>query len=331
MKNVIRIMGTVAILAFLAVDGHAATRIKIATLAPEGTSWMNVMNAMAKEIQQKTGGEVTFKFYSGGVMGDEKNVIRKMKFGQVSGGAFTGRGLGEINPEERVLELPNFFKDDKEVDCVIDKLTPKLASGYEKKGYVFLGWIDVGFAYIFTNRPINARADLKGVKMWMWEGDPLAKEMFKVHGLTPVPLDLPNVMTSLQTGLIDAVYNAPYGAVALQWHTRLKYMTDMRLAYGSGAVLINKSEFDKLTPDQQKIVKEVAKKHCRDLTVKTRTENQNAIATIKKAGIKLVKVSDEAKIIEISRQVYYGLVGTLYSKSFVDEAIGIRDACRAGK
>ncbi len=331
MKIVFKATWAAVLIMILSTDAVSATRIKIATLAPEGTSWMKVMNALAAEVKEKTGGEVQLKFYAGGVMGDEGDVIRKMKFGQIQGGGFTGRGLGEINPEERVLELPMLFNNDEEVDCVLKKVTPRLRKGFLKKGFVFLGWAEVGHIYIFANKPVTDKKDMQGLKMWMWEGDPLAKAMFEVHDLVPVPLDLPNVLTSMQTGLIDGVYNSPYATVALQWHTRVKYMADMKLTYGTGAVLITKKQFQKLTKKQQKILKDAAAKHLRNLTLITRKENKEAMAPIKKAGIKIIKIKDVDKIEAVSREVYQSLAGKLYSSGFLKQVLKYRDACRSGK
>jgi len=311
-------------------ETEAATRLKIATLAPDGTTWMNVMNEMAKEVKTKTGGEIVLKFYSGGVMGDEGDVIRKMRFGQLHGGGFTGRGLGEINSEERVLELPRLFESYDEVDCVVGKLQGRLSEGFAKKGFELLGWAEAGFVHIFTNKPIRNANDMKGVKMWMWEGDPLAKEMFKANGIVPVPLDLPNVLTSMQTGLIDAVYSTPYAVVALQWHTRVKYMLKMRLNFASGALLITKKQFDKLSPEHQKILRQVATSHLKRLTELTRKENESAIAVLKKAGIQVVDI-DPAPIEKNSVKVYDRLVGTLYPRELLDLAIRSRNECRLGK
>jgi TRAP-type C4-dicarboxylate transport system substrate-binding protein len=330
MKNISISIGAVALFMVLVAEAEAGRRIKIATLAPEGTSWMKVMHEMAKEVKEKTAGEVKLKFYAGGVMGDEGDVIRKVQFGQVHGGGFTGRGLGEINSEERILELPGLFSNDKEVDCVLKKVSPHLESGFEKNGYVLLGWVEVGHVYIFTNKPVRTKAELKGVKMWMWEGDPLAQSMFRVHGLVPVQLDLPNVLTSMQTGLIDGIYSTPYATVAMQWHTRVKYMVDFKLAWGSGALAISKKEFDKLTAEQQKIVKEVASKHCRNLTSIVRQENKDSMVQIKKAGIKIIEIKDASKIEQVSRGVYKDLVGKLYDQDLLDKVIRYRDECHAG-
>ncbi|HUT76818.1 MAG TPA: TRAP transporter substrate-binding protein DctP, partial [Polyangia bacterium] len=150
-------MTPIAVLAALFVAllppaAEAGRKIKIATLAPEGTTWMKVMNALAKEVEEKTGGEVSLKFYAGGVMGDEGDVIRKMRFGQIHGGGFTGRGLGEINPAERVLELPSLFENYEQVDCVLDKVSDRLAAGFREQGFELLGWAEAGFVYVFTNK-----------------------------------------------------------------------------------------------------------------------------------------------------------------------------------
>ncbi|MCP4675695.1 MAG: ABC transporter substrate-binding protein [Deltaproteobacteria bacterium] len=329
MKNkFVGIMAAVFV-SLLATNLQAGKRIKIATLAPNGTTWMNVMNEMAAEIKEKTKGEVKLKFYPGGVMGDEGDVIRKIRMGQVHGGGFTGRGLGEANPEERVLELPRLFDNYAEVDCVLGKIQSRLTAGFEKKGFVLLGWAEAGFVYVFTNKPVHKAADIKGVKMWMWEGDPLAKALLKANGIVPVPLDLPNVLTSMQTGLIDAVYSSPYAVVALQWHNRVKYMIKMKLTYASGALLISKKQFDKLTPEEQAILKEVAAKHSRRLTELTRKENDDAIGVLKKAGIKILDIGSEAaKIEKASKAVYDALAGKLYSKELLEDTLRYRDECR---
>lgn len=334
MKNAKLTLLFAAVLALAVSPVAAEKRIKIATLAPEGTTWMKLMNDMAKEIQQKTNGEVKLKFYAGGVMGDEGDVIRKMKFGQVHGGGFTGRGLGEINSQERVLELPRLFEKSSEVDCVLGKVTGRLSKGFEDQGFVLLGWAETGFVYVFTNKPIKTAADMKGVKMWMWEGDPLAEALFKANGIVPVPLDLPNVLTSMQTGLIDAVYSSPYAMVAMQWHTRVKYMSTAKLTWASGALLISQKEFAKLSPEEQGVVRTVSATYLRKLTEQTRKDNDSAMAVLKKSGIQIIDmdpIEGTRKLEAASMPVYNQLVGKLYPQDLLTEVVRQRDACRAGK
>ena len=308
---------------------EAAVQLKIATLAPDGTTWMNIMKKMANDISARTGGEVKLKFYSGGVMGDEGDVIRKMRFGQLHGGGFTGRGLGEILPEERVVELPFLFDSYKEVDCVQQKLHTHISEAFARKGFIFLGWAETGFVYVFSNKPIRKSADLNGVKMWMWEGDPLAKALFKANGIVPVPLDLPNVLTSMQTGLIDAVYSTPYALVALQWHTRVKYMIQTKLTYASGAILVSRKEYDKLSSDAKQTLKTTAAKYTKELNRLTRQENDQALGVLKNAGIQFVDLKqDTQKVRQQSMSIYQTLTGQLYSREMLDKVIGYRDGCR---
>ncbi|MDJ0762031.1 MAG: TRAP transporter substrate-binding protein DctP [Myxococcota bacterium] len=332
MKHTFAWVLVVALFGLIASPALASTKIKIATLAPDGTTWMKVMKEMASEVEKTTGGQVKLKFYSGGVMGDEGDVIRKMKFGQIHGGAFTGRGLGEISPQERVLELPFLYDNYKELDCVINGLSNRIRQDFEKKGFVLLGWVEAGFVYVFTNKPIHKASDLKGVKMWMWEGDPLAKALFKANGLVPVPLDLPNVLTSMQTGLIDAVYSPPYGVIALQWHSKVKYMLNTKLTFASGAILISKKQFDKLSPEHQKSLLTISQKHCRNLTEQTRKENEEAIAVLKKSGIKIMELASPQELQSVkktSTSIYQTLSNQLYSPELLTETLKLRDQCRS--
>jgi TRAP-type C4-dicarboxylate transport system substrate-binding protein len=188
--------------------------------------------------------------------------------------------------------------------------------------------------YVFANKPIRKASDLKGVKMWMWEGDPLAKELFRANGLMPVPLDLPNVLTSMQTGLIDAVYSSPYGVIALQWHTKVKYMVNTKLTYASGAILVSKKEFDKLSPEHQKILMDVTQKHCRNLTEQTRKENEQAIEVLKKSGIKINDLASPQELQNIkntSISIYKTLANQLYSNDLLTQTLKLRDQCRSEK
>ena len=152
--------------------------IKFATLAPEGSSWMKSMRGLAEKIKKATDGNVTFRFYPGGVSGDEKDVIRKMRIGQLHGAGFTGVGLGQILPEVRVLDLPFLFSTDEEIQHVYSKMSDYYAARYEDKGYVLLGWVPVGWIHFFSQHPIRSVEDLRRSKSWMWEGDPLVEQAY---------------------------------------------------------------------------------------------------------------------------------------------------------
>ncbi len=296
--------------------------IKFATLALEGSTWMEVMNDFAKEVQDKTGGAVKFKIYSGGRQGDEKDVLRKIRINQLHSAGFTGVGLGAILPEVRVLEAPFLFKNHQEVDYINERFFDRFAKGFEKKGFILLGWAEVGFVYVFTNTEIKTIDDFKGLKMWMWEGDPLAEHTFRAFGLSPIPLSVTDVLTSLQTGLIDAVYVAPLACVGLQWFTRVKYMIKPHLTNAIGAVLVSKRIFKKLNADQQKIVKEAGKKYFQKLTELSRKDNEKSIQVMRDQGIRVINISDAATLQafdEIGAKTRRELVGVLYGKDILEE------------
>lgn len=290
-------------------------KIKFATLAPEGSTWMNVMKELDAELQQATAGGVQFKIYAGGVQGDEKDVLRKMRINQLHSAGFTGVGLGEILPEVRVLDAPFLFRTKAEVDFIAQKYFDHFAAKFEQKGYILLGWAEVGFVYIYTNQPAQQVADFKGVKMWMWEGDPLAEATFKAYGISPIPLSITDVLTSLQTGLIDGVYTAPLACVALQWFTRVKYVLDMPLANSNGAVLLSKRQFNKLTPDQQQTLRTVSRKYLAKLTRLSRADNMTAAQTMQTNGMQIISVKDALALQQyagVGRSARQALIGKLY-------------------
>lgn len=294
--------------------------IKFATLAPEGSTWMNVMRELDKAIRDSTNGEVKFKIYPGGIAGDEKDVVRKIRFNQYHSAGFTGVGLGEILPEERVFDSPMLFKNYEEVDYITTKYTPDFEKKFEKKGFVLLGWTEVGFVYVFSQKPIRTLEDLKKAKMWSWEGDPVAEATFKALGVQSVPLAVTDVLTSLQTNLVNAVYTVPLACVSMQWYTKVKYVSDVKLANAMGAVLISKKMFDKLPQNYQRIVKNLGAKYMKKLVELSRKENKESLDIMLKNGLKLVKVDPSSlpTFETAAEKARRSLVGKLYSQSLLD-------------
>lgn len=298
--------------------------IKFATLATEGSTWMNVMNELKDDIQKSTNNRLKFKIYSGGVFGDEKDVLRKMRFGQVHCAGFTGMGLGEILPEIRVLELPYLYKNYNEIDYINKKFYERFSKSFEERGFVLLGWAEVGFVYIFTNTPVRSIEDIKRLKrMWAWEGDPLAEATFRAFGVSPIQLPLLDVFTSLQTGLIDGVYTSPLAAIGFRWFTRVKYMISEPMANACGALLIDKKFFDRMPSDLQKVLKDRCRSYMRELVILTRRDNKKSIETLKENNIKVIELGEGSKkeFERIGVEVRNKLVGRLYSKEFLDEVL----------
>jgi len=294
-------------------------------LAPEGTSLYKGLKNAANQIKTKTGGRVTVKIFAGGVQGDEKDVVRKMRYGQLDGAALTGVGLGMIDQQIRVLELPFLFKNTAEVDRVYSSLEKYFQQQFAKKGFVLLGWAEVGFVKIFSNKPIRKKKDLKGMKMWLWEGDPLAQEMYKAMGVTPVPLAITDVLTSLQTNLIDAAYAPELGAIAFQWHTKVKYMTDVNLVNGTGGILFTKKAWAKIGGKDKAIIKQVVKNAARQMVAQSRLDNVASKAAIQSSGIQIVEMDPKAleDLRTIGKQVRENLTGRLYSRDLLNKVLGL--------
>ncbi len=299
-----------------------SVKIKFATLAPEGSTWLKVMKEFSADLLKSTNGQVKFKIYAGGIQGDEKDVLRKMRINQLQSAGFTGVGLGTILPEVRILDAPFLFRNKKEVDFIANTFFDRFARKFEKKGYILLGWAEVGFVYIYTNREVHNVTDFKGVKMWMWEGDPLAEATFRAFGISPIPLSITDVMTSLQTGLIDGVYTSPLACVGLQWFTKVKYVLDVPMANSNGAVLLSKRMFKKLSPEQQAIIKEKGKTYFDKLTRLSRRDNTIAMETMLTKGIRKIEISDSALLnqyYETGKQARRNLVGKLYSAELLNQ------------
>jgi TRAP-type C4-dicarboxylate transport system substrate-binding protein len=305
--------------------GGKKHKIKFSTLAPEGSSWMKQMRSLSKEVSKQSNQEVSFKFYPGGVSGDERDVIRKMRIGQIHAAGFTGMGLGQILPEVRVLDLPFLFKSDAQIQHVYNKMNDYFAGKFEEKGYVLLGWVPVGWVHFFSKTNIQTVEDLKKTKPWIWEGDPLVEKTYSALGVRPIPLSITDVLLSLQTGMIDTVYASSQGALALQWFTKIKSMSQFRMGYATGGVLMTKKKFNQLSSEQQAMLKKLSKRYLNQLGEKIRMENESSIKVMIDNGVQLAPMPSKAEA-EAFRQAgakaREKLTGALFPKKLLDQVLG---------
>ncbi len=300
---------------------HALT-IKMGTLAPEGTNWIELAKKFSKHIEEFSNGQVRFVWYTGGVMGDEPDMIRKIKLGQLNGGGFTGMGLGIIVPEVRTLELPLLFDSYEEVDYVLQKTLPDFKERFRNHGLEFLGWAENGFVYAFSNVPIVTIEDLKKIKMWVWAGDSFAQEVFSSLGaISPIPMQVTGVLMGLQTGMINAFYNTLLGTVALQWYTQVKYLMDRPLTYSASALIISSRTWKKIPANIQAEIQEKGRELIDEMKKIARADNAKAKKAMLEAGITPVKPSD-ALINFFKKNVkkaYKNLEGKFYDKGFLEK------------
>lgn len=278
----------------LALAGAAAdaATLKIATLAPDGTSWMKEMRASAETIKSKTEGRVELKFYPGGVMGDDATVLRKIKIGQLQGGAFTGGEASVITKDAEVYTVPFLFRDQEEVDKVRAKVDPLIKESFRKNGFELLGISGGGFAYLMSTRELKTRDDLKSAKVWVPQGDEIAAATFKAAGVTPIPLPLSDVYTSLQTGLIDTAANTTAGAIAFQWHTKIKHVADLPVIYVVGELAVDKKAFDALSAADQKVLGDEIGGAFDRLDKLARSDNASARTALEQQGITFTAPSE---------------------------------------
>ena len=262
--------------------------IKIATLAPEGSTWMAVLRDYQAAVEEQSGGRLQFRVFPGGVSGSEADMLRKLRFGQLDAVALSGAGLGLVVPEERVLDGALLFRDEAEIDAVYEQFTPELELLFRERGFEVLGWAEVGPIYLFSVKPVASAEDLRQVRWWMLEGDPLAEATFAAFGAAPVPLQVADVLTALQTGVIEGVYASPLTLLALQWFSRVDYRLDLPLGHASGALLMGRRSFSRLAADLQEILLRNGRRFMNDLQRRSRADNQAALAALARRGVQPV-------------------------------------------
>ena len=263
----------------------SAQTIKLATLAPEGSGWMNAMRAGAAEIGERTKGRVKFKFYGGGVQGNDKQVLRKMRIGQLHGGAFTSNTLTQFQKDAALYATPMLFNNLEEVQFAREHLDGRLREMLEQAGYVNFGFASGGFAHIMSNRPIAKLEDMKGLKVWVPEGDKVSHGALKALGVSPVTMPLTDVLTGLQTELIDTIMGPPAGTIILQWNTGVSYITDLPLAYIFAMLVVDKKYFDRIQAADQAIVREVWERVYRGFNEEGNSDNEKAYQALLDDGM----------------------------------------------
>ena len=313
--------GLFAVVAALIANSVAAQPnhlLKIATLAPEGSSWAKVLRTIDADVRRETGDNVGFKIYPGGVQGDEKVVLRKMRIGQLHGGNFGGQGVSQTLPDVLALQMPFLFDSYAEVDYVLEKMDTFYRQGYEERGYVFLGWADIGFVHILSQQPVATVEDMRAQKVWQLPDEPLTSVLFRLAGVTSVPLNIPDVLLGLQTNLIDVVYASPSATIVLQWFTRAKYVTQLPINYTLGALLIDKRTFAKISAADREHIHRIARQHMAALNQRNRRENDEAMTVLQANGLSLVEVNP--KDVETFEGLVASAEAELVGRAFSREA-----------
>ena len=275
-----------------AAASDAAT-LKIATISPDGLSWMKKFRASTRQIEELTEGRVKFKIYPGGVQGDDATVLRKMRIGQLHGGVLAAGSLTHFYPDLQIYNLPLQFRSNAEVDYIRQEMDQMIADGLEASSVLTFAFIETGFAYLMSKDPVTSVADLKDLKAWIPDGDPIAAELVKSFGVSPIPLNITDVLAGLQTGLINAVMAPPAVALALQWHNHVSYMTDLPLVYIYSTMVMQEKAFGRVSEGDQAIIRSVLSQVFAEIERDTRVDNERALQAISTVGVQSLPVSDD--------------------------------------
>jgi TRAP-type C4-dicarboxylate transport system substrate-binding protein len=304
----------------------AGVTLKIATVVPEGSAWVREMRGADATIRERTAGRVKLKFYPGGVMGNDQTVLRKIRAGQLHGGAFTSGSLTALYQNVDLYSVPLMFRSFDEVDYVRSKMDGSIRDGLARAGMEVLAISDGGFAHLLSQKPVRNISDLEGTKVWVLENDVLSRTALELAGVSPVPLSIADVYTGLQTGLIDTVVAPPMAAIAFQWHTKVRYLTDVPLVYLAGVLAVDRKAFDRLSADDRGIVREVLAEASARLDRDGRVGDEQAKRALVEHGVETVSASSPEELTRwhaIAEQALQALHGSgLYSREMIEDLLG---------
>ncbi len=304
--------------------------VKMATMAPKGSSWHLILQEMGEKWKTVSGGRVTVTLYPGGVAGDDSDVVRKMRLGILNAGLLTSLGLGDIDRNVLALQIPMMYESYDELDYVIEKMKPNLDAIFQQKGFVVLNWTDAGWVYFFTKTPVRTPDDLRALKLFTGAGDVQTIEIWKAAGFKPVPLPATEISTALQTGLVTALPCPPQAAVILQWYNNARNMTDLKWAVLIGATLISKATWDKIPADLHGLLLDASHDAGKRLRDEVRKREPMDIDAMQKRGVSIIHL--DTATIDLWRRAaenaYPSMRDSFVPGQAFDEAKRIRDEFR---
>lgn len=280
-------------LAFVTFNNAFASVLKISTAYPDGTYVVKSLKAAAKQVDEATEGRVKLKFYPGGVQGDNKTVLKKIKRGLLHGALLEGGALASEFKDSQVYNAPMVFNNFDEVDYVRTKLDSEIIAGFANNGWTLFGLIDGGFAYAMTNQPVTNLQKLKQQKLWLPANDPLSEKVANAFSLSPIYLGIGEVLTALQTGAINSIVAPPAAALTLQWYSKVKHVTDAPFMYTYGTLAISNKAFAKLSSADKTVVANILTKAVADVDKNSRADNLKAFSALSTQGLQIIKPSGD--------------------------------------
>lgn len=307
--------------------------VKLGTLAPDGSPWHTHLKEVGEKWKELSDGQVTVKVFAGGSVGNEADMVKKLRVNSLQASLLTGTGIRDIDPSIQTLLIPMVLTSNEELDYVIAKMTPKFEKILADKGFVSLYWGDAGWVRFFTQKPARTVADMKGVKVFAWAGDENAVEAWKLAGFNPVVVSATDITTSLTTGLLEAVDTTPLVALSFQWYRKAAKMTDIRWAPLVGSLIISKKSWDQVPADLRPKLAAAAKEICDRMNAKGRILEDEAIATMKKDGMEVVTLTEAERQTwqKAAEKAHPWVREKVVPAAVWDEVVKYRDEFRAQK
>jgi TRAP-type C4-dicarboxylate transport system substrate-binding protein len=318
------------LVAALAPAAHAQVTIKLATLAPAGSSWHEILKEMSQRWEAASGGQVKLKVYAGGAQGSEGEMVRKMGINQLQAASITNVGMHDVVPEPQMLSLPTFFSDEAEVECAFEKVRGKLEAAFERKGFVVLQWSRIGAMSLFCKAPYRTPAEMANAKVFAWEGDPKSVDAWRAAGFRPVVLSSTDVVPSLQTGMIDCVTNVPLYVLTTRMFEKANQMMDLPWGFIFGATIVKKEAWERIPADLRAKLAAITVELGRKVDAEVKRLGADAVTAMRKQGLNVVAV-DPAPWRAAMERGWTVVRGGVVPAPFFDEVKAVRDACRAAR
>lgn len=331
MKRTLLASSIFALLTSNAVSVEARVVVRLGTVAPKGSSWDLIMRRMGAEWGKATDDEVRLQIYAGGAVGDEGEMIRKMRIGQLQAAGISNAGLAEIDPRAYALMLPMMFDSYEEWDYVRQEVNPILEQKLAEKGFIVLTWSDIGWVYFFTKSPMRAPTDLQAMRLAGSHTETRTIDIFKWAGFNPVPISTVDMMTGFQTGLIDSTYAPVIFAEGSQLYRQASNMTNMKWAPLQGAVVMHENGWKKLSADQQSEVLRITRQVGDDLRQSNREQENRSLEAMTKRGLNVIDISDEVlnEWRAVAAKAYPRVRDGLVPPEIFDRVQELRDEFRA--
>ncbi len=301
--------------------------LKLGTLAPQGSTWHDILKELAQRWDQASGGQVKLRIYAGGAQGSEGDMVRKMGIGQLQAAAITNIGMHDVIPEPQGLSIPFLFDDEAQMECAFARVRPRLEAALEKRGFVALQWSRIGAIHLFCDEARASPAQMGDAKVWAWEGDPKSVEAYRAAGFHPVVLSATDIVPSLQTGMIDCVPNVPLYVLTARLFEKAKFMNDVAWSYMIGATIVRKDAWEKIPADLRPKLVAIAQELGDKIDTEVRRLNQDAIAAMQKQGLKIVQ-SDAAAWRAAMDKTRPAVRGGVVPADFFDQVVAARETCK---